>query len=275
MNRELQNINECFISNKLSLNAKKTKFSIFHKASRRDDLPLVIPKLFINNQVIKRQSSIKFLGILLDENLSWKEHLILTENKIAKNVGVIYKAKPYLNKDSLLALYFSSIHSCINYANLVWGSTHRSNLQKINSQQVNKQSTVIRTGFTIPKNFLSLVKYSMYINLLNTAVFMHKIKNRTASSSFLEKFEQPSHSYSTRFSCGNYRKPQIKLRKCIFRISIRGPAIWNDLVGITEKEIQSYSHFKTKIKRKLLNFENKVTFFNTFTFKKLTHRSID
>ena len=77
---------------------------------------------------------------------------------------------------------------------------------------------------------------------------MHKIKNRTAPSSFLEKSEQPSHLYSTSFSSGNYRKPQIKLRKCRFRISIRGPAIWNNIVGITEKEIQSSSHFKTKIK---------------------------
>ena len=65
------------------LNVKNTKFSIFHKASRRDDLPFVLPKLFINNQVIKKQSSIKLLGILLNENLSWKEHLKLTENKIA------------------------------------------------------------------------------------------------------------------------------------------------------------------------------------------------
>ena len=135
MNRELQNINEWFISNKLSLNVKKTKFSIFHKASRRDDLPLLLPKLFINNQVIKRQSSIKFLGILLDENLSWKEHLKLTENKVAKIIGLIYKAKPYLNKDSLLALYFFYIHSYINFATLV------------------------------------------KLNLLNTAVLMHKIKN--------------------------------------------------------------------------------------------------
>ena len=45
------------------------------------------------------------------------------------------------------------------------------------------------------------------VNLLNTAVFMHKMKHRTAPSSFLEKFEQPAHSYSTRFSSGNYRKP--------------------------------------------------------------------
>ena len=104
----------------------------------RDDLPLVLPKLFICNQVMKSQSSIKFLGIQLDENLSWKEHLKLTENKIAKNIDLIYKAKPYLNKDSLLALLALCcfyIHSCINYTNLVWQSTHRTYLRKINNQQ--------------------------------------------------------------------------------------------------------------------------------------------
>ena len=83
-NRELQNINEWFISNHFSSNVQKTKFSIFHKA-----LPLVLTKLFINNQVIKRQSSMKFLGILLNENLSWKEHLKLMENNIVKNTGLI------------------------------------------------------------------------------------------------------------------------------------------------------------------------------------------
>ena len=72
------------------------KISVFQKASRRDDLPLVLPKPFVNNQAIKRQSSIKFIGILLDENLSGKKHLKLIENKVAKNIGLINKTKPYL-----------------------------------------------------------------------------------------------------------------------------------------------------------------------------------
>ena len=81
----------------------------------------MLPKLFINNQVIKRKSSIKFFGTLLDENWSWKEHLKLTENRIAKKkTGLIYKAKSYLNKDSSLALYFPYTESYINYAYLVW-----------------------------------------------------------------------------------------------------------------------------------------------------------
>ena len=111
------------------------KYSLFHKPNRVDDLPLKLPKLSINNQVIKRASYTKFLGVLLDENLLWKEHLKYTENKIAKSIGLIYKAKPFLDKDSLLSLYFSYIHSYINYANLAWATTHKTNLKKIHSQQ--------------------------------------------------------------------------------------------------------------------------------------------
>ena len=122
------------MENKLSLNVGKTKFSLFHKPSRVDDLPLQQPKLSINNQEIKRTSYTKFLWVLLDENLLWKEHLKYTENKIAKSIGLMYKAKPFLDKDSLLSLYFSYIHSYINYANLTWASSHKTNLKKIHSQ---------------------------------------------------------------------------------------------------------------------------------------------
>ena len=148
--------------------------------------------------------------------------------------------------------------------NLVWGSLNRTYFRKINSQQKhalrlihNKTRFYHSKELFEPCEILNVYK----LHLLNTAVFMHKIKNRTAPSSFLEKFEQPAHSYPTRFSVGNYRKLQIKLRKCRFRISIRSLAIWNNLVGSTEKEIRSTSLFKIKIKSNLLNFENEVNFF--------------
>ena len=82
VNEELMNINGWFMANKFSLNVGKTKYSLFHKPSRVDDLPIKLPKLSINNQKVKRASYTKFLGFFLDENLSWKEHLKYTENKI-------------------------------------------------------------------------------------------------------------------------------------------------------------------------------------------------
>ena len=143
------------------------------------------------------------------------------------------------------------------------GSAHRTNLRKINSQQKHALKLVHnKNRFYHSKVLFEFEILNVYkLNLFNTAVFMYKVKNRTAPSLFLEKFERISHSHLIRFSSGNYMKPQIKLRKCRFRISIRGPAIWNGLPRNTEKEIQSTSLFKTKIKSKLFNFKNEVTFF--------------
>ena len=122
-------------------------------------------------------------------------------------------------------LYFSYIQSYSNYANLIWGSTQKTYLRTINSQQ--KHALILihnKNRFDHSKEFFESCEiFNAYkLNLLNTAVFMHKTINITAPSSFLKKFEHPSHSHSTRFSSGNYRKPQIKLRKCRFRISITG-----------------------------------------------------
>ena len=83
----------------------KKKYSFFHKSSKKDDIPLMLPKLTISNHVIERQEFIKFLGVLLNENLNWKEHIKCTENKIAKNLRLLYKARPFLERNVLLALY--------------------------------------------------------------------------------------------------------------------------------------------------------------------------
>ena len=72
--------------------------------------------------------SIKFLGVILDEHLTWKEHIRYTENKVAKSIGLLYGAKSFLGKHSLLTLHYSYIHTYLNYANLSWASTNRSNL---------------------------------------------------------------------------------------------------------------------------------------------------
>ena len=141
VNKELTNVNEWFVVNKLSLNVKKTKYSFFHKPSKKDNIPLQLPNLTINNRKIKREESIKFLGVSLDENITWKEHLKYIENKCAKNIGLLYKAKHPLNKKCLLVLpsllnaYYSYVLTYTNYANIAWGSTRFTNLKKLHSKQ--------------------------------------------------------------------------------------------------------------------------------------------
>ena len=135
VNDELIKVNEWFSANKMSLNVGKTKFLLLHKSCKKYSIPSHLPALEISNHDIERVNTMKFLGVLLDDNLSWKEHIKYLENKIAKNIGLTYRAKPFLNKESLLALYYSYIHSYLNYANLAWGSTYLTNPKKLRSQQ--------------------------------------------------------------------------------------------------------------------------------------------
>ena len=101
MNAELSHLNDWFCANKLSLNTDKTKYVLFHKAKSKDNLPLVLPDLFINDVKIKSENSLKFLGVMTDENLT---HVELVENKISKSIGILFKASCSLNSKSLRSI---------------------------------------------------------------------------------------------------------------------------------------------------------------------------
>ena len=82
-----------------------------------DSLPLQVPAMTFNNIEIKRESSVKFLGVIIDEKLTWKNHIEVVE-KISKNIGVLYRASHLLDFKNLLKIYFSFIHIYISYANI-------------------------------------------------------------------------------------------------------------------------------------------------------------
>ena len=119
---------------------------------------------------------IKFRGVLLDEHLSWKKHIRYTENKVAKSMGLLYRAKLFLGKHSLLTLYYSHIHTYLTYANLSWASTNRTNLNKLMIQEkhairiFNNNKTPFEHNKELFKSQKILTIYKP--NILNTAIFM-------------------------------------------------------------------------------------------------------
>ena len=101
----------------------KTKYVLFHKVSMYDSLPSQLPTMTFNNIETKRKKYIKFLGVIIDENLTWKNHIEVVENKISENIGVLYRASHLLDFKNLLKIYFFFIHIYISYAYIAWTST--------------------------------------------------------------------------------------------------------------------------------------------------------
>ena len=91
-------------------------------------------------------------------------------------------------------------------------------------------------------------------------MFMHRVHTKTSPPVFTGSFQRISYLYSTRSSTLNFSQPKLKLTKSKYRISIRGPAIWNDFVEDCLKSIEKTPFFKVKMKSKLLNFDNEINY---------------
>ena len=87
INLEIYKINEWLEINKLSLNAKKSRFMIFHMPNKHITLPI----LKISNTHIVKVNEFNFLGLTLDTKLDWKRHSNNTSNKISRTIGVLNK----------------------------------------------------------------------------------------------------------------------------------------------------------------------------------------
>ena len=88
-------------------------------------------QLLIDNECIEQLNETMFLGVILDENLSWKSHLSYLANKISKSIGVIYKASFCLPLESLRILYLSMIYPYLQYCAIVWGLTYPTSIRRI------------------------------------------------------------------------------------------------------------------------------------------------
>ena len=81
---------------------------------------------------------------MIDENLTWNDHIYILENKLSKNIGLLYRAKPYLDKNTMTTLYFSFFHSYLNYGSIPWASTTKSKLRKIANQQRQAVNAILK-----------------------------------------------------------------------------------------------------------------------------------
>ena len=263
MNQELINIQQWFNANKLSLNIKKTKYSFFHSLGLQDKIPLQLPKLEINSISIKRESVMKFLGVLLDENMTWKNHISCIENKISKNIGILYKVRGVLNKMCMKQLYFSFIHSYLNYGNIAWASTNKSKLKTLLRKQKHAARLInFKDKLTHAKPLLLDMKaLNIYqLNIFQILIFMQKVKTQHIPYVFTNSFKIYSNKYNTRTTNTTFYKPFFRTKTSQFSITFRGPHIWNSLIS-NELLNLSFNTFRNKTKHLCLNLSNEENLF--------------
>ena len=126
VNGEMDNVDLYLIQNKLSLNVPK---------SGHMDIKNCNFDVNIRSQVIERESTTKYLGILMDKSLNFKNHINKLRAKLSVHSGVICKLRHYIPKHILLLYYNSHVKPIIQYGVLVYGCTASNNLMPILRQQ--------------------------------------------------------------------------------------------------------------------------------------------
>jgi hypothetical protein len=253
VNKELKEVSNWFKANKLSINASKTNYMLLgipHITSAKQT------DIILDNTILERVQHTQFLGVLIDECLTWKWHIDCVSKTISRNIGVMNKLKHFIPDRILYTLYCTLILPYLNYCILIWGSTCKTYLNKL----VKLQKWAIRTvsnshyrSHTEPlfEKYNVLKIEDMYN--LELGVFMYKYSINDLPNAFDSYFMKRSniHSYPTRHN----NDLQLTKNKRIFSdhgIRTCGPILWNSIENPLQNS-NSIKHFRKQFKEKLLS----------------------
>jgi len=255
INKELEKVANWFKANKLSVNASKTNFMIMgtqQKTAKCIDQINII----LDGTQLTRVNQTKFLGVIIDENLTWKDHIDGISKTISRNVGVLNKLKHFIPKRILFSLYCTLILPYISYGILLWGATYKIFLDKIFKLQKRAMRIISNSHFRshsapIFKNLKVLNVYDMY--KIELGVFMYKHFNDQLPQIFNTYFNKLI-DINDRYTRNKNDYQLMKHKTAMASRGVRssGPRLWNTLSPKIKMSI-NLKQFKKQFKNDLIN----------------------
>ena len=200
MNHDLTCLCEWLRSNKLSLNVSKTELIIFN----RPNTELVHKYKFkIDGHKIKPKSTIKYLGLILDEHLSWKPFISKLKKKLTRAIGIISKLRHSTPLPFLKTVYHALFGSHLNYGCQIWGFSNENQTNSIQKLQNRALRKLTFTNFfaNISPVFkdLNIIKFNDQIHLYN-CIFMFQFEKKLLPQAFnsFSNLVANEHNYNTR-----------------------------------------------------------------------------
>jgi hypothetical protein len=254
LNLELDKLNNWFLANMLSLNAKKTNYIVFGNKRRTSALTDI--DLFISGCKIERVDNVKFLGTYIDSDFTWTTHITQTAKKLARSIGILYKVRPCLSKITLRTLYNCLVYPYLSYCLIIWGSASSTSLNKLVVCQKRAVRTItgalyrahtaeifVREGILTLKN---MYNYELLVFMFR---HRHNMLPNSCSSYISANIVIPPYNY--RHSRTEYCTP---LNRTLLRdkfITRVGPLAWAALPTAIQT-INTIALFKAKVKEYLI-----------------------
>ena len=164
-------------ANKISLNASKTEMLIFRDPNRKIDFDL---KIKIDGKRVTPSKYVKYLGIYLDNFLSWHQQEQDMRSRLSRAAGMLCKVRNYVDFDTLKMVYSGIFSSILGYGSLIWGQHDRivTRLQKIQNKAIRYMNFKSKRTSANPLFASSgILKLADHITLQN-CLFAHDSLNR-------------------------------------------------------------------------------------------------
>ena len=208
--------------------------------------------IFVNNIKIEKTQQAKFLGVIIADNLSWQPHIDYISKKVSKSIGILYRLSKYVNRATLISLYYSLIYSYIIYCNEIWGlgyATHRKKLFSLQKRAVRIICNKPKFEHTDPLfKELGILKVNDINSFLITN-FMFKFHYNELPNIFKDMFTYNNsvHSHNTR---QNYllHVPIVRGNLTYMNIRYAGVVNWNKAARLLLHDC-TIDTFKKRLKR--------------------------
>ena len=240
-NTELINLTDWIKTNELCMNVDKTEVLLFSNRT----IPNVPQSLSIDDISLEYAQSCKFLGVLLDSKLSFRDHINLITSKISKYTGILYRIRDRLPLQARMNFYYAFIYPYLIYNVEVWGSTYQTHLVPL----IIQHKRVIRT-ITNSRSRDHTTPLFCKLNLLKFQD-IYKFQICVKMFKLIENGEfQTQQARPTRQN--DLLLPEFhRLSLTQHAFSYKGPFTWNTL-PITIRNIPKIKIFKKTLKTYLL-----------------------
>ena len=251
LNSDLCNVNRWLKANKLTLNNKKTKFMLIASKRKLNQISNNL-QILVNNSFIQQVKQKEVLGVIIDQELKWKEHIDAHCKKLSSAIALLRRAKAFVSQNELIRMYNSLVVPYFTYCSNVWyDGNNRTNLEKIYKMQKRAARVITSSNYEIRSKsiFKSLKWIPIEFTLQKSEILMTlKAILRVAPKYINNMFNYCNNStYQMRSNRRKLtlNKPSRNFMKKSF--SYRGAVAWNNLPDelIDNYEQFSICHFKT------------------------------
>ena len=256
-NKVLSDLNLYMLSNKLHINLSKSVYIHFKpNVSYEKRMTCARPRAFgcdntlsLNGSKMTKVDKVRFLGVIIDENLNWENHIEYLEDKLNSCIVTIKRIRKFIPQNHYKKLYHSLFESHLTYGISAWGGTNKTKLQKI---------------FTIQKRCIRLLfgeKFSFdHKEFYETCARVRTYLHHNAPKNFVLEHTKSLFNKHKLLTVHNLHKffvfsESFKILKFAYPISLKAK-LCIKTGNISHRQYLEQSNYKLNISRKLFIYQS-------------------